>query len=70
MTSGAVQTQICSEFKVHPSRRGADAAPQGERIKNTEYGTRNRASRATRNSEPCPEQRRRGGTRNKKRVRA
>ena len=46
-----------STFKVHPSRRGADAAPQGERWK-------------TRNSEPCPEQRRRGGTWNTKRVRA
>ena len=36
MTSGAVQR---SKFKVHPSRRGADAAPQGERIENSEFGT-------------------------------
>ena len=35
MTSGAVQR---SKFKVHPSRHGADAAPQGERV---EIGTRN-----------------------------
>jgi hypothetical protein len=52
MTSGAVQR---SKFKVHPSRHGADAAPQGERVDN---------------SEPCPELRRRGGTWNTKRVRA